>query len=379
MSTTTVSSNYTTVNVNSAIKTNNQNVTSTKNIKINSTMAAGAPVKVNGLTVAQLKDGTSRIQSFYNKNGRLPKYVTFGTRKIIMSTFQKNIATQGLKINTKKVNGLTVAQLKDGTSRVQSFYNKNGRLPKYVTFGTRKIIMSTFQKNIATQGLKINTKKVNGLTVAQLKDGTSRVQSFYNKNGRLPKYVTFGTRKIIMSTFQKNIATQGLKINTVAAYGVSASQGVPVYITSDNIISKTSDNARINSIINGLKALGIKAYNMGVGPNYHISVLQSSKVPKNALVIDIYGGACAGTLKEMGSSWYKTIKGTRNVFSVFWPPSTDITNLAFLPRAHDDNFSPASFKGIAHPDDYLKANGYSYIHSGSMTDIVNAIFYQATH
>jgi Transglutaminase-like superfamily/Pseudomurein-binding repeat len=169
MSTNTVSSNYITGDVNSAIKTNNPKST-TKNIKINSTMAAGAPVKVNGLTVAQLKDGTSRVQSFYNKNGRLPKYITFGTRKIVISTFQKNIATQGLKINTKKVttkkvNGLTVAQLKDGTSRVQSFYNKNGRLPKYITFGTRKIVMSTFQKNIATQGLKINTKTIKAVKI----------------------------------------------------------------------------------------------------------------------------------------------------------------------------------------------------------------------
>ena len=68
---------------------------------------------MNGLTVAQLKDGTSRVQSFYNKNGRLPKYITFGTRKILMSTFQKNIATQGLKINTK-----TIKPVKIDTSSV---------------------------------------------------------------------------------------------------------------------------------------------------------------------------------------------------------------------------------------------------------------------
>jgi methionine-rich copper-binding protein CopC len=220
---------------------------------------------------------------------------------------------------------------------------------------------------------------VSPITLAQMKDGLSRVQKFYDSNYRLPNYVTYGSTKMSIASFQNIIGTQGLKVKTTTVNAVSASQGRPVYITSDNISGKSSDNSRITSIINGLKALGIKAYNMGVGPNYHISVLQSSKVPKNALVIDIYGGACAGTLKEMGSAWYKSIKGTRNVFSVFWPPSTDITNLAFLPRAHDDNFSPASFTGIAHPDAYLKANGYSYIHSGSMTSVVNAIFYQATH
>ena len=180
MGTNTVSSNYTKVNVNSAIKTNNQKTSTSKNIKINSTMAAGAPVNVNGLTPAQLKAGTSRVQSFYNKNNRLPKYVTFGTRKITIATFKNNIATQGLKIKTKtistktvttkKVNGLTVLQLKEGTSRVQSFYNKNNRLPKYVTFGTRKITIATFKNNIATQGLKIKTK-----TIKPVKIDTSSV------------------------------------------------------------------------------------------------------------------------------------------------------------------------------------------------------------
>ncbi|WP_052374243.1 transglutaminase domain-containing protein [Methanobacterium sp. SMA-27] len=185
----------------------------TKELKINSTMAAGAPVLVNGLTLAQLKDGVSRVQSFFNKNKRLPKYVSFGTRQISIATFQKNIATQGLKINTVIVNGLTVAQMKEGISRVQAFYNKYGRLPSTVNYGTRKISISTFQENIATQGLKINTVIVNGLTVAQMKEGISRVQAFYNKYGRLPSTVNYGTRKISISTFQENIATQGLKIN----------------------------------------------------------------------------------------------------------------------------------------------------------------------
>ena len=153
----------------------------------------------------------------------------------------------------------------------------------------------------------------------------------------------------------------------------------PIYITSDDISSKTADNARIEDIILRLKALGINAYNVGVGANTHITVLQSHKVPKDALIVNIYGGACAGTLNEMGTKWYKNIKGTRKVFTVFHPPATDITGLAWLPRAHDDNFSPPGFKGLAHPDQYLYNNGYNYIHSGDINGIVNAIFYEATH
>jgi len=148
--------------------------------KINSTMAAGEPVKVNGLTLAQMKDGISRAEAFYKKNGRLPNYVSFGTRKIPITTFKKNIATQGLKINTTtKINGLTIAQIKDGIARAEAFYKKNGRLPNYVSFGTKKIPITTFKKNVSTAGLKINTTttKINTSSVsalaASLKAGSS--------------------------------------------------------------------------------------------------------------------------------------------------------------------------------------------------------------
>jgi hypothetical protein len=167
------SSNYTAANAKSTSNTNSKNVTANSKNPINSTMAAGAPVLVNGLTVAQLKDGVSRVQTFYDKNGRLPNYVSFGTRQISIATFQKNIATQSLKIYTTKINGLTYTQLKDGVSRVQAFYDKNGRLPNYVSFGTRQISIATFKQNIATQGLTIKTTTAN--SVAKTKPDTSSV------------------------------------------------------------------------------------------------------------------------------------------------------------------------------------------------------------
>jgi hypothetical protein len=143
---------------NSSIKSATTNTTETP--KLNNTEAAGAPVLVNGLTLAQLKDGTSRVQAFFYANDRLPTFVSFGTRHIPMATFIKNIATQGLKINTVIVNGLNYAQLKDGISRVQAYYAANGKLPSYISFGTRHIPIATFEQNIATQGLKITVKAV---------------------------------------------------------------------------------------------------------------------------------------------------------------------------------------------------------------------------
>ncbi len=168
-STTTNTSNLnSTVTTNSSIKSATTNTTETPNL--NNTEAAGAPVLVNGLTVAQLKDGTSRVQAFFNKYDRLPTYVSFGTRKVPIATFEKNIATQGLKINTVIINGLNIGQINDGISRVNAYYVKYGRLPTYVSFGTRHIPIATFEQNIAAQGLKVTTK-----AVASIKPDTSSV------------------------------------------------------------------------------------------------------------------------------------------------------------------------------------------------------------
>jgi hypothetical protein len=89
---------------NTTINTHNTSV-STNKPDLNYTMVAGAPVVknkvvVNGLTLVQLKDWISRVQAFYVKYGRLPGYVSYGTRKIPMATFKKNLATQGLTIKT---------------------------------------------------------------------------------------------------------------------------------------------------------------------------------------------------------------------------------------------------------------------------------------
>jgi hypothetical protein len=62
-------SNYTnTSNIQTTTNTNIQQVANTITTKDNYQMAAGAPVKVNGLTIAQLKSGISRVQAFYKKS-----------------------------------------------------------------------------------------------------------------------------------------------------------------------------------------------------------------------------------------------------------------------------------------------------------------------
>jgi hypothetical protein len=85
------------------------------------------------------------------------------------------------------------------------------------------------------------TFKVSILTYAQMKDGLNRAQNFYNTHNRLPNYVSFGEKKILIADFKKIIANRGLKID-VSVNGVSSTyapsngySGYGVTITSTKV------------------------------------------------------------------------------------------------------------------------------------------------
>ncbi len=299
---------------------------------------------------------------------------------------------KSIVLNPKVIKIKFNTAIKDGNKLIQLKSTSNGKISPTETSisgDTLSIIPTTnltkgskYQilihsgsvEDLSGNGVQIFSTNfmISPITLAQMKDGLKRAQSFYNTNGRLPNFINFGNLKIPIAGFQEIIGFQGMKINGYT--GVRS-----VYITSDNIDGQAVDNDRINAIVDILKNMGIHAYNMGLGPNSHMAVLTSSSVSKNALIVDIYGGADAGLIKEMGSTWYKDLKGTKKVFTLFWPPSQVITGLAFLPRAHDDNYDPSSFTGLAHPDLYLKENGYSYLYSNVLSTIVSTIFYQSKH
>jgi hypothetical protein len=145
----------------------------------------------------------------------------------------------------------------------------------YITFNTGSV------KSLSGIG---NSKysssfTVSPLTLAQMKNGISRAEKFYNTHQRLPKYVNYGTKKIPIATFQKIIATQGLKIKTNTPTPILDPHR-PVYITSDGIINEKVDNARVDAIVSALRGMGLYAANYGWGPSSHYQILKDKKVPK---------------------------------------------------------------------------------------------------
>ena len=77
------------------------------------------------LTVAQMKDGIARAQSFYANNGRFPKTVRYGSTLIPITQFTKIIATQGLAIKKPKIvaSSASLASIMVGASK----YGYSGR------------------------------------------------------------------------------------------------------------------------------------------------------------------------------------------------------------------------------------------------------------
>ena len=529
---------------------------------------------VSPITLAQMKDGLSRAQKFYNSNNRLPKYVSYGSKQIDITTFKKIIATQGLKIKTTTANvtSNTVPNVTSVNPLNNSVILKSQTVKVYFNKAIKAGTLSITLKNSA--GTTINTKKsinnqtlsivpsktlptgvkynlilnsgsvkdfagkgnsyystsftVSPITLAQMKDGVSRAQNFFNTNLRLPNYVSYGTKTIPIATFQKIIATQGLKINTKIkdltvtkvtaptngvkgntitvpntvknqgniatggfyvnyylinnsniyigqryinslAAGASNSQNTklsiplnitnssysimayadntklvnesnennnykysptkiqiidginsrPVYLTSDWIYDEDVDNDKMDRIVSGLKAMGLYAMNYGWGANSHYQILKDITIPQNALVVNIYGGVCAGTIWEMTQDSYNYYKGNRSVFSIWTYTNINIANVTFLRRAYDDTFTPlygttidtSSFPsyndsnndgdfdpgagyvngvidptklqeldGIYYPAELLLSNGYHYLYqqNGDIATIVDSIYKEAT-
>lgn len=169
-------------------------------------------------------------------------------------------------------------------------------------------------------------------------------------------------------------ATTTPKKSTAAKSSAASKVKRPVYLVSDNISGKTADTKRMQNICAGLKKKGISCQVSGLGPNTHNKIMTDGKTPSNALIVQIYGGKCAGTIWNLGTKWYKKAKGSRKVHLVYLPSNYKL-NVAWLPRAYDDNFS--GILGLARPDLFLKKAGYTWTESSSETKMINDIYAQA--
>jgi hypothetical protein len=325
---------------------------------------------------------------------------------ISLNTVDVFAVTGNQTITTNNTNpNFTVKEVANASSEVTNLSNTYNIIPNYVEIHSNQtdhqitqpqftVLLTnsilkvnnnsktpTALKNVSYPTAPINNFKSGVISKTEYLSIAQKIKSFITINGRLPNYVNtslglmrYEPVNLMLSKIMNFYKTNQRLPNYVTMNAWNAKR--PVYIVSDNIISIASDVNRVNAIVHQLKLLGVPAYASGIGPNAHINVLENNKVPQNALVVEIVGGACAATIAEKSGKWYKTIKGERKDFTILLSTSkTRITGLNWLPRAHDDNFSPPSFTGVARPDLILISNGYNYIEGILPSDIQSMVYY----
>jgi hypothetical protein len=328
----------------------NQSITTKTN------QAAGSPTDPSvSFSSSQINSAAAKIKTFVDTNNRLPSYVTINNTKVTLPQLMKLVAQNIINLNSgssKSIPLTTVGSV--STNKTETVKYGNIYKSEYIS------LAKSINTNINNYGypLKIVNTSLGKMNFKNTLYTFSKILSYYQTNKRMPNYVSVKP----MNTNTSNNPPEGVLR--------------PIYIISDLINNNSVDNNRINLIVDALKSLGAKAYNMGVGTD-NIGILQKSSIPSNALIIQICGGACAGTIKETGSTWYKNLVGSKEVFYLWTEGATKITGLSWLPRAHDDNFSPASFTGMAHPDQYLLNNGYHYYegYTNSKANVLAQIIY----
>jgi hypothetical protein len=354
----TTSHNLTNVtNITKTTTTTTTTKTTTATNTTSTVKAAGSPASVS-FTSKQINTAATSITNFVQTNQRLPNYVTIANTEVTMPQFLQLITANLLNINKGLTTPITIKTVVTPTNSTETV--KSGNILKSEYLNIAQSIETSIASTVkAPSYVNSSLGKINFNNLVYT---FSKLLNFQNTNNRLPSYVS-------VEPWSKVIA------NTVSSEGSAALR--PVYICSDNINNIQTDTARIDDLISALAKLGIKAYDMGLGPDTHDSVLSDSSVPSNAVIVEIYGGADAGVIAEKSSTWYKDILGKRTDFVVYTPTATNINGLAWLPRAHDDNYDPASFTGIANPAQYLLDNGIQYYYgltTSTMTQCAESIY-----
>lgn len=212
----------------------------------------------------------------------------------------------------------------------------------------------------------------------------NEVLAYMKTNNVPPKYVStaygnMGYYNIVYSYSKmldvsaKSYLPETCKVYNWATIHPSNPKSRTIYITSDVVFYKTADYLFMNKVKQAFESKGYKAVISGYGPNSHNSKIWSESMPDNAVQLSIFSGADAGVIYDISTRSFMRKKANRLVFFVYYTTSRDITGLSFLERAHDDNYSSASFKGIAYPDIYLKNHGYDYVYSDDVNEIVNSL------
>jgi hypothetical protein len=158
------------------------------------------------------------------------------------------------------VSKLSYAQMKDGLSRAQTFFINNGRLPNTVKFGTYKMPITEFQKIIATQGLKINTKIAitsNASLATIMKSAARFGYSGAASTGPAMERIGSGDCWAMSDYLYKHMAAAGMKARIIQyATAYSSRHRSVQYISNGAWVNAPYRSFGLNSMFNNTQSSG---------------------------------------------------------------------------------------------------------------------------
>ena len=172
------------------------------------------------------------------------------------------------------------------------------------------------------------------------------------------------------------IADQIISITT-KTFNHTAGSGIKItkktiVLNSDNIYNPEKDKKFLNDIAKVLRNKGYKVIvNTAIGPNAHCNDIKGKY--KNSCIFCIFGGVDSGMFVDMASNWYQNYlkKYNNSVVLGFTHTQRNLATDKWLERAHDDNYSPAGFTGLAYPGTYLNNHKMDYIYGRNATEMAN--------
>ena len=359
--------------------------------------------KVNGKTIGYGSVSSGKAYYTYNTaeldTGKYKLTATYGGNNIYSSS------TATTKTLTVLKNTFTYTQIRNAAISVRNQFESN-KIVSTVTVGSTTMGLQDFlplmihmaknvyqgksstpveYKHYAPISKQTDSMKSVVLSDSQVLNIGNQVLNYYQSNSKAPEYITTSWGKFgyynIVYTYTKMIDVSTSKYlpssckiynwNTIHPTNVKSRL---VVISTDNIFTTSKDKAFVNSIKKILESKGFTVKLLGVGPNTHNAAIWEKSLPDNVIQLSVFGGADAGVIYDVCTRSFMRAKANRLVFFAYHSATAkDITGLDWLERAHDDNYSPSSFKGIAHPDTYLKSHGYDYVYTSNVNTIVDAL------
>ena len=262
-----------------------------------------------------------------------------------------------------------------GTIQIEPYHKNEWLKPSFkldlnqiedidVKFDTTNIITGV---NVTGDGLKIgsgfNSKSLTGLDLSAF-FGTM-VTNISNPNN---------TSSSSSKSSTKTKTTSKKASSTKTTSNPYKTKSKTIYINSDNIRGRSQDKKFMNDIASLLKKQGWKTKIIGLGPNTHTE--KYMKGCKNGVWFCIYGGADGAVFKECAgkNSYTNTLKKNNLRTVIGMRQGCDIRKggkcYKWLQRAHDDNYSPSSYKGISYPLNMLTKAKVPIMYAGTAKNMV---------